>query len=494
MTQRAEPRPSVLRIRGGQVLTLDAAGTIVDPGEGIVEGGRITYVGPCGRRPPLLDEAVVEAPRGLIMPGFINAHCHSSDTLVRGTAPTLPLEAWSQFAEAGRSHRTLREIYLSAALTAVDALKTGTTTLLDHLRLSPAPDPEGFGAAAQAYLDVGVRGVIAPVLSDLPVAHTLPLDLVDLPAVELGPMLSAPAPWQEQVAACEAFLAAWKGRIDTQVGPSAPHRCSDALLEACGEVAARFGVRLHTHFLESVPQAVIAQRRYRYGAARHLASMGLLKDMSLVHCVYADDIETIAEFRAAVVHCPAANQRLASGRMPWRAFARRGVTLALGTDGVLCNDSLSMSSVMKMAGLIHTDEPRPQPQELLRAALLGGAAVCGRPDLGSLEPGKRADLIVMGPSVSRDPYGRVVYEEEWRPVQTVIVDGRIVVANGQLTTIDERAIFDEALEASTALVARNAGKYRYAEHTASVMQRLVVRAQEVYASTRSGPSRSVCSN
>jgi guanine deaminase len=491
MTQHADPGSSILRIRGGQVLTLDAAGTIIDPGEVIVEGGFITYVGPRGRRPPLLHEALVEAPRGLIMPGLINAHCHSSDTLVRGTAPTLPLEAWSQFTEAGRSNRTVREIYLSAALTAIDALKTGTTMLLDHLRLSPAPAPDGFGAAAQAYLDAGLRGVVAPVLSDLPIAGTLPLDLIDLPAVDLRPMHSTPPPWREQIAVFDAFLMAWNGRIDVQVGPSAPHRCSDALLEACGEIAARRGIRLHTHFLESVPQAVVAQRRYRHGAARHLAAMGLLTTMSLVHCVHADDVETIAESGAVVVHCPVANQRLASGRMPWRAFAGRGVTLALGTDGVLCNDSLSMLSVMKVAGLIHIEEPRPLPRELLRAAVQGGAAVCGRPDLGSLEPGKRADLVVMGPSVCRDPYSRVVYEEEWRPVETVIVDGRVVVADGRLTTIDEQAIFGEALEASAALIARNAGKYRYAQETATVMQRLVARAQEVYASTRSGSNRSV---
>ncbi len=366
--------------------------------------------------------------------------------------------------------------------------------MLDHIRLSPAPDPDGFGAAAQAYLDAGLRAVVAPVLSDLSVADALPLDLVDLPAAHLDAMRRAPAPWPRQVAACDAFLDAWKGRVDTQVGPSAPHRCSDALLEACGEMAARYGVRLHTHFLESVPQAVVAQRRFRHGAAQHLAAMGLMANMSLVHCVHADDVKTIAESGAAVVHCPTANQRLASGRMPWRAFAGRGVTLALGTDGVLCNDSLSMFSVLKVAGLIHTDHPRPQPEELLRAAVQGGAAVCGRPDLGSLEPGKRADLIVLGPSLSRDPCSRIVYEEEWRAAETVIVDGRVVVSGGRLTTIDEQAIFEEAREVSAALIARNAARYRYAEEVAGVMQRLVVRAGEVYASTRSGPNRSVCSS
>jgi 5-methylthioadenosine/S-adenosylhomocysteine deaminase len=492
MARRAESR--ALRVCGGVVLTLDAADSIFDPGEVWIEDGRITGVGPRDDTPPSPHETVINAPRGLILPGLVNAHCHSTDALVRGTAPTLPLEAWSQFAEAGRAARTQREIYLSAALTAIEALKTGTSTLLDHLRISPAPDPGGFGAAAQAYLDAGVRAVVAPVLSDLSAAEALPLELVPLPAGYLAALEQRPAPWQEQVVACEAFVEAWHDRVAVQIGPSAPHRCSDALLLACGELAARRRVRLHTHFLETIPQAVVARRRFRRGAARHLADLGLLSNTSLVHCVHADDFDTIAASGAAVVHCPPANQRLASGRMPWRALASRGVPIALGTDGVLCNDSLSMFSVMKVAGLIHTEEPRPQPREILRAATAGGAAVCGFSDIASLEPGKRADLIVLGPSLSHDPYNRAVYEEEWRPVETVIVGGRIVVRDGRVVTFDEEAILEEAREASAALIRRNAAKYRFAEVVSDAMRRLVVRAREVYASTRSGMSHSGSSN
>ncbi len=468
------------------MVTLDAASATWDPGEVLIEDGRITGVGPRSDLPPRGDEEVIDVPGALILPGLVNAHCHSSDTLVRGTAPLLPLEAWSHFTEAGRAGRTPREIYLSAALSAIEALKTGTTTLLDHLRLSPRLTGEGLEAAARAYRDVGIRAVIAPVLSDLPAGETIPLDLIDLPDALAEPLRRSPVPWREQADACDAFIQAWKPRIGVQVGPSAPHRCSDALLERCGEMSERHGVRIHTHFLESTAQAVVSGRRFRAGPARHLAALGLLQRASLVHCVHADDVETIAASGAVVVHCPVANLRLASGVMPWRAFADRHVPLALGTDGVLCNDSLSMFTVMKVAGLIHAGGAGPGAEDLLRAAVQGGAAACGLAGGTGIEPGNRADLIVLDPAIHHDPAGQAVYAEEWRPVQTVIVDGNVVVRRGRLTTVDEAALLDEAREASTRLVTRNASHYRFAEQIAPHMQRLVMRAKEVYASTRSG--------
>lgn len=483
-----------LRIRGGTVLTLDAAGTVYDPGEVLIRDGRIAAVGPRTGRPSEPDKEVIDAPYGLILPGLINAHCHSSDTLVRGTAPALPLEAWSQFTEAGRFGRTPREIYLSAALTAIEALKSGTTTLLDHLRLSPGPTVEGLAAAAQAYLDTGVRAVVAPVLSDLPAAETIPLDLADLPESLAVPMRRSPVPWQEQAEVVDAFARAGGPRLGVQIGPSAPHRCSDALLERCGELSERHGVRLHTHFLETVSQAVVARRRFRQGAARHLADLGLLSRASLVHCVHADDIETIAASGAIVVHCPVANLRLASGIMAWRAFADRGVPLALGTDGVLCNDSLSLFTLMKVAALIHNEDARPAPLAMLRAAVQGGAAVCGCADDVSLTPGAQADLVVVGPALLHDPVAGAVYAAEGLPVQAVIAGGRVVVRDGRLMTVDEQAILEEAREAAAALIARNASRFEYARAVAPAMEHMVNRAKEVYVSTHSGAVRSCSSN
>lgn len=474
-----------LRIRGGRVLTLDPTGAIFDPGEVLIQDGRITSVGPEGTSPthgdPAREEEVIDARGGVILPGLVDAHAHSSDTLVAGTAPTLPLEAWSLYSDAGRLNRTPREIYLSALLSAIDALKTGTTTFLDHIRLSPTLTVEGLEAAAQAYLDVGIRAVIAPVLSDLPIGETLPLDLVDMPA-SLATSLRAPrAPWPEQVAACETFIKRWRSRMGVQVGPSAPHRCSDDLLEACGDLRARYGVRLHMHFLETASQAVVARRRFKHGAAAHLAALGLLGRASLVHCIFAEEFDIIAASGACVIHCPNANLRLASGTMDWHRFAARQARLALGADGVLCNDSLSMFSVMKAAGLLHGHGPGAGAEAIVRAAIQGGAKACDFEDLGSLEPGRRADVIVTGPLVSQDPYGALVYGQDGRAIQTVVVDGRVVVRDGVVTTMDEAGVLAEAQAASKRLIARNAAAYGLAFAAAPHLVTLVEKAKEAYA-------------
>lgn len=502
-----DDRMNRLRILGGTVLTLDASGAVFDPGEVLVEDGRIAAVGPRGGLTPHLTmgtssvpyepyEETIDASGALILPGLVNAHCHSSDTLVRGTAPMLPLEAWSQFSDAGRFGRTPREIYLSAMLTAIEALKTGTTTILDHLRLSPGLTLEGLEAAARAYIHAGIRAVIAPVLSDLPVAETLPLDMIDLPPAHAANLRRAPMSRQEQVDLCQAFIGKWKTRIGVQVGPSAPHRCSDALLECCGEMAARHHVRLHMHFLETAAQAVVARRRFRDGTARHLAALGLLPQASLVHCVYADedDLDVLASSGAMAVHCPVANLRLGSGTMPWYALATRGARIALGTDGVLCNDSLSMLTVMKTVGLLHAEDSHLEPSDILRAATAYGAAVCGLHDVGAIEAGRRADLSIIESPPTQDSYTTAVLGLEWQRPVMVIVGGTVVVRDGRLTMVDEGAVAAEARDVASALIRRNAARFAEAREMVPFMQRLAARAKEVEPSTRSGKVRSASSS
>ena len=153
-----------------------------------------------------------------------------------------------------------------------------------------------------------------------------------------------------------------------------------------------------------------------------------------------------------------------------------------------------MFTVMKVAGLIHAGGTGPGAEDLLRAAVQGGAAACGLAGIGGIVPGNRADLIVLDPAVHHDPARQAVYAEEWRPVRTAIVDGNVVVRDGRLTTVDEAVLLEEAQEASTRLVTRNASNYRFAEQIAPHMQRLVRRAKEVYASTHSGMRRSGSSN
>jgi cytosine/adenosine deaminase-related metal-dependent hydrolase len=470
-----------LRIRGGAVFTLDAAGTVYDPGEVQVAGGVVTHVGPLGDLRAGDDDAVLDAADTLVVPGLINPHLHSMDTLVHGTAPAAPLEAWSPFTEAGRYGRTPREIYLSAALTAIEAMRCGTTTILDHFRQAPGMTYEGLEAVAQAYVDVGVRAVVAPVLADLAAADTMPMDIVDLSPSVVNWASRAPQLADEQLAIWDAFHQTWRGRVGVQLGPSAPQRCSDRLLEACAERAQRLGVRVHLHFLESAAQAIVCRRRFGDRVAAHLRDVGVLPHASLVHAVWTREFETIAAAGASVVHCPLANLRLRSGTMAWTEMADAGVPLALGTDGVLCADSLHPLAAAKAAGLLHGGSSPAAAGALLRAATSGGARVCGVDGAGCIEPGAPGDIAVFDGLRSLDPEEQLVYGFETMAARLVVVGGRVVVHDGRVVTADEAALRREARERGTYLAARNAERFAAAGVVSPHLERMALRARELVA-------------
>jgi 5-methylthioadenosine/S-adenosylhomocysteine deaminase len=473
------------------VVTNDSRGRVLDPGVLYIDGDTIAAVGTDADRLEQRYEAAqtLEAAGMLVLPGLVNAHYHSSDSLVRGLSPEMPLEVWSAYTEAGRLDRTLREISVSAQLGALEALATGTTTVLDHLRLSPRLAEEGLSASVQAHLDVGVRTAVAPVLSDLSLGEAVPVDAAALPEDLRAFVARPPQPAQEQMAECERFLKRWAGsgaRVRTLVGPSAPQRCSDGLLEACIEMAARFGVGLHLHFLETRTQLRTCEARYGRTAA-HLRALGALGPRtSLVHAVWATDhdLDEIGTAGTSVVHCPTANLRLGSGIARVREMLRRGIRVALGTDGAGCNDSLNLITVMKAAGLLSAlDGPeqaaRPDPASLLRMGTLNAAAVAGWPDrLGALAPGWLADVVLMRleqPALVplHHPVAQFIYATEGARIETVIVGGEVVLRDGRSMRVDETALYAEARELARGVVQRNAAAYRRAGELAPHLAAMV---------------------
>ena len=245
----------------------------------------------------------VDARGFLVVPGFVNAHTHSPDNLIKGSTPNLPLELWSLHSASGREGRTPREIYVSALLGCIEAMRTGTTTVLDHIRFSPAPDPEGLDAVARAYRDCGLRAVVAPVVADRAVIDTMPLDPEDLPAAVQSPRIMPP---EEQLSLVEAFIDRWhdpRGRLHGAIGPSGPQRCSDHLLELSGDLSRRRGVIWHSHVLETKAQKAMGLRLYGESMVRHLDRLGLLTPRTnLVHLIWAepDDLDVVARSGAGV--------------------------------------------------------------------------------------------------------------------------------------------------------------------------------------------------
>ncbi len=405
---------------------------------------------------------VVEAGGLLAVPGLVNAHTHSPDNLLRGSAPQLPLELWSLHSAAGREQRTPRECYVSATLGAIEMLRTGTTALLDHVRISPDIDGECLDAIAQAYADIGIRAVVAPIVADRAVADTMPLQAEDLGGVDLGAYgTRRPLPARQQIAVVADFIERWQGaadgRLSAGIGPSAPQRCSDELLSLSAELARSRSAILHLHAVETSAQRAMGQKLYGRSTLAHLEALGVLGERtSLAHAIWIepDDLERIARTGTAIVHNPVSNARLGSGYCPLADYLDLGIRVGLGTDSACCNDSNNVLETAKWAGLLHNMVlPHGRWIEAgvaLDLATRGGADAIGLgTDVGELAPGKRADITLIdldNPAFSplHDPVRQLVLSENGSSVVHVLVDGAFVVRDRRVTRVDEAAIFAEA--------------------------------------------------
>lgn len=438
-----------LLLRGGRVF--DGQGFV--PLDLAIDGERIAAV---GTRLAAYD-ATWELDGDLVIPGLVNAHYHSPDNLVTGRLPTAPLELWSLSSVPSRTS-TPEELRVATLLGAAQLLSGGVTSVVDMVRPSPRLTVEALEAVAEGYVAAGLRAALVPVMRDLAIEDTLPLG-----SGRAAPRAEVDA--SEQLEITRHLFRTWNGRagrIQVQVGPSGPQRCSDRLLEGAFGLARELGALVHTHALESRAQAVQAHRRWGTSLLRHLASLGVLSERSvLAHVVWpeADEIELLAARGAVVVHNPSSNCALGSGRAPLPAMLASGVRLALGTDAATCNDGLSLFEAMKLAAILHRpDEPDwrrwPSAGAALEMATRGGAAALGLSDrLGRLEPGCLADIVVLdaaSPAFAppNDLPRQLVMRAGPHVVRHVIVGGQPVVRDRQLLTLDWQALAEAAASIS----------------------------------------------
>lgn len=412
--------------------------------------------------PPAAGCDFVDASGLIAAPGLVNCHTHSPDNLARGTAPDLPLELWSLTSSAAREGREGQDIRLSTLLGAIEMMRCGTTTVLDHVRISPDIDFDALDAVASAWLASGMRVVIAPIVADRSVIETLPFDEGDLHGLDLSAYGSRrPLPAAEQMAAVEAFHAKWhgagEGRISIAVGPSGPQRCSDDLMVRANDFSRRHAALLHTHVLETRLQREMGRRLHPGGMIAHLHALGVLHERTnLVHAIWLEesDAERIAAAGATVVHNPVSNARLGSGFCPLPRLLAAGVRVGLGTDSASCNDGGNLLETTKWAALLHNlaDDDETGwigPQRALKLATSGGAEVLGLSDAGRLRAGAFADITFFRLNAPafvplNDPVRQLVLAESGSAIERVLVAGREVVRDGRCTLLDEEAIWGEA--------------------------------------------------
>ncbi len=451
-----------LLIRDVCILTMNEEFEIIAPGSIVIDGNRLSYVGPAQSAPSGPFERSIEGGRMIAIPGLINSHCHSPANLVRGMMPSKPLEIWRAYYRASLRDMREEDFYASAILGGMEMLKTGTTTVLDHFFGNQACRFMGAGAAIQAMRDLGLRHVVALTLSDRNYEETIPLGkTAPAPNDEIKRMSQSEAKaTQAWLDDCEAFIETFHApdKLTTACpGPSAVQRCTDELLVKSAQMARRKRLPMHIHLAETKAQQLMGRQLYGTSLLQHLESLNVLdSNLSLAHAIWIDegDVAMFAGRGVTAVHNPASNLRLGSGLAPITRYLAAGARVALGTDGAASNDSQNMFDAIRLSALIHNQAGTDfaewtSPRQALTMATASGARAFGL-DAGVLATGKLADVTLLRrdtPAFTplNDLMGQLVFCENGSSVDTVIVNGKIVVESGRLTCMDER----EALALAT---------------------------------------------
>jgi cytosine/adenosine deaminase-related metal-dependent hydrolase len=450
--------------RNAAVLSMGGIEGVLLNADLLVDGNRITRLGETLEPAPRADRTI-DARDKLIMPGLINAHYHSHNNYFRGRFDNSPLDVcvlhlWNIGVPPDAVQLTPREIYARTLLGCAEMLRSGTTTVIDDVNLFPWLHEEIVQAVMQAYEDSGMRVVVALHVFDVPYMQTMPFvaEYLSPSLKQRLPALSAPDT-QTVIGALRSCARRWghdRGRVRLGLGPSGPQRCSDRLLAECANLSEEFDLPVYVHVLESRTQAVLGKLGYGKTLVEHLRDLGVLSPrVSFGHAVWVTpgDIDIIAKAGVTICHNPVSNLKLGSGIAPIQEFLRAGVPVALGTDGVMSNDSLNMFETMKFAALLHkVREPDPGTwlgaREALRMATAGSARSCRHEDVGEIRVGARADLLVL--DLKRASYVprndlvlQTVFAENGSSIEMVMIDGKFVVENSRHKTLDEAALADE---------------------------------------------------
>lgn len=391
-------------------------------------------------------EPVIDGKNKLLLPGFINSHTHSSEMWHRGLIPMLPLELWLA-ALYDITPLDPEQVYLTALATAVETILSGGTSVVDHLVLIPGKELETIAAAVKAYREVGIRAFVAPLIQDESFAAGVPSG---------GSKNNYEPYFRSTKATLELIETAVKQfhrpdeGVYILVAPTGIQLSTDALFEGCIELSDRYDLCRHSHLLESKAQHLLAQEKYGCSAVTHLKHIGYLSHKtSLAHCVWLNDsdIEIMAETQSTVVHNPLSNLRLGSGIAPILKYRQAGVNVTFGCDGASSNDSQDLLEAIKIGSILHNPTERDYqrwitPRQAVEMASKGGAIGLNLGDkLGAIAVGKKADLVLydltnLSLLPRTDPIGLLILGRPTQVVDSVWIDGKQIVADGRVKTIN----------------------------------------------------------
>jgi len=436
MTQRT---PVDRLITQGIVLTMDPQWRQFEPGAVAIQGDRIVDVGPASELEARYEaREVVRAPGKVIMPGLVNAHTHVPMTLLRGLADDLRLDVWllGYMMPVEREFVSPEFVRLGTLLAAAELIRSGVTTFADMYYFEED--------VARATADAGLRAVASQTILKFPAPDA--------------------ASYEEALEYAEDFIRRWKDHplIVPAIAPHAPYTTTPEILRTSAQIAAQYDVPLHIHLAETALEVENMRREHNMPVIPYVKKQGLFEAKVIAaHCVHIDEGEmhTLKHHHAGVAHNPTSNLKLASGIAPVQRMLEVGLNVGIGTDGPASNNDLDMFEEVRLAALLAkgaTGDPTavPATTALLMATRMGAAALHLDHITGSLEPGKRADIILVDitpvhnqPRFRRDPkgiYAQLVYAAKSTDVTDVMVNGRWLMRDRQLLTVPEQDLLAEA--------------------------------------------------
>jgi cytosine/adenosine deaminase-related metal-dependent hydrolase len=425
-------------IKQAEIVTMNAANEIFR-GDILIDNDRIEAIA-LELHPKEVDK-VIDARNKTILPGFVQTHIHLCQTVFRGRADDLELLDWLKKRiwplEAAHDEESL---YYSALLGIGELIQSGTTAIVDMETVHHTD------FAFQAIASSGIRALSGKVMMDK--GEEVPKALQENTHQSI----------QESVDLLEKWHNYDNGRIKYAFSPRFVVSCTESLLKEVAELSASYGVNIHTHASENLGEIRIVEAETGMRNIEYLDHLGLANNrLILAHCVWLNEREKqiIKEKGVHISHCPGSNLKLASGIAEIPSLLDQQISVSLGADGAPCNNNLDMFNEMRLAALIQKPKHGPTAMDartVLKMATIGGATAIGLDEeIGSLEKGKKADLIILDlnhfhsyPSFDVDPVSRIVYSATRADVETSIINGKIVMENRIMKTLDKNIVLSEA--------------------------------------------------
>jgi len=440
-------------IENGTLVTVNPKDEIHHNGFIFIDNDVISDIG-TGEAPSKYRHAdvVLDANLKAVIPGMVNAHTHLFQTFIRGLADDKPLLDWLKTAIWPVAHEMKEEeAYMAAMVGLIENIRGGATSVIDHQYIHA--DPQNDDGVCQAADEIGLRFLLARGWADMDYHPTL---------METPERIKA-----ETTRLRDKWELTGRGRTRVEFGPLIPWGCSDETMLSTHNMSCKWGSGTHIHVAETNTEVEmnLALRGKRH--IEWLADLGVLgPDVQLVHSVWLSDheLDLIEKYQAVVVHCPVSNMYLASGVAKVPEMLAKGIRVALATDGPGSNNNQDMMAVLKTTALLHKVNTLNAmvllPEDVLRMACNGGSHAFGLPGkIGSLEIGKKADIVMldldtpMAMPVHRVP-SALIYNLSTRDVDTVIVDGKILMRNKEILVVDEKAILARARKVCEKLFVR----------------------------------------